>query len=117
MLRNAGVENKDLEKKINEISEKCNTCKKFKKPSPRPVVSIPLANGFNDVIGIDLKFFGNQYFLVIVDIYTKYCAAALINDKKPDTIIENLFSSWVTVFGSPNKILHDNGGNLLIFQC
>ena len=69
-----------------------------------------LAENFNDVIAMDLKSYGDQYFLVIVDVFTKYCAAALINNKKPDTIIEHLFSSWITVFGPPKKWLHDNGG-------
>ena len=40
----------------------------------------------------------------------------MIDDKRPDTIIENLFSSWITVFGSPRKILHDNGGEFANFS-
>ena len=110
MIINAGIQNKDLERKIVDVSKNCRTCQKFKKPVPRPVVSIPLANNFNEVIAIDLKSYENQYFLVIVDIFTKYCAAALINNKKPETIVENMFSSWITIFGAPQKILHDNGG-------
>ena len=110
MLINAGVQNKELEKMIVKISNDCHVCKKFKKAPPRPIVSVPLANNFNEVIAIDLKCYGKQFFLVIVDVFTKYCAAALISDKKPDTIIANLFSSWITIFGAPGKILHDNGG-------
>ena len=110
MIRNSGVKDSKLENKICQISENCETCIKFKKAPPRPVVSIPMANTFNEAISMDLKKFGNVYFLVIVDLFTKYCASAVIHDKKPSTIIENIFRSWISIFGPPKKILSDNGG-------
>ena len=110
MIRNSGCNNSALEKEIICLSEKCEICKKFRKPSPKPVVSLPLAENFNETIAMDLKSYGKVYFLVIVDVYTKFCAAAVINNKRPETIIENLFSSWITLFGAPKKILTDNGG-------
>ena len=79
----------------------CVVCKKFQNPAPRPVVSLPLASNFNEVIAMDLKCDGKLYFLVIVDVFTKYCAAAVINDKKPATILQNLFVSWISIFGPP----------------
>ena len=110
MIRNSGCQNRGLEKEIMYLGENCDVCKKFRKPPPKPVVSVPLAENFNEMIAIDLKSYGKGYFLVIVDVFTKYCASAVINNKKPETIIENLFSSWITIFGAPKKILSDNGG-------
>ena len=110
MIRNSGLKDNVLENKILEVTKVCVVCKKFQKPAPRPVVSLPLASNFNEVIAMDLKCYGKLYFLVIVDVFTKYCAAAVINDKKPATILQNLFVSWISIFGPPRKILSDNGG-------
>ena len=45
-----------------------------------------------------------------MDIFTRFCAASVIYDKNPETIITNLFTSWICLFGSPKKFLSDNGG-------
>ena len=95
--------NNVLENKILEVTKVCVVCKKFQKSAPRPVVSLPVASNFNEVIAMDLKCHGKLYFSVIVDVFTKYCAAAFINDKKPATIMQNLFVSWITIFGPPRK--------------
>ena len=52
---------------------------------------------------MDLKCYGKLYFSVIVDVFIKYYAAAVINDKKPVTIMQNLFVSWISSFGPPRK--------------
>ena len=62
------------------------------------------------MIGIDLKTWGDKYFLVIVDIATRFCASKVIRNKAPATIVKGLFLSWVAIFGPPAKIIQDNGG-------
>ena len=104
MVRNSGMKDANLENKISQVTDECETCKKFQKSPPRPVVSVPLADNFNDVISMDLKSYGKSYFLVIVDLYTKFCAATVINDKNPSTILQNLFVSWIAIFGPSRKI-------------
>ena len=44
----------------NEIYENCDICKKFQKTPPRPAVALPLANGFNDTVAIDLNYWKNN---------------------------------------------------------
>ena len=109
LLRNAGVKNKKLEESLSAVSRGCETCIKFKKPSPRPIVSIPMASTFNETIAVDLKVWNKYYFLVIVDLATRFCAATVLTNKEASTIIKGLFMSWISVFGRPRKILTDNG--------
>ena len=71
---------------------------------------VPLASEFNEMLGIDLKVWGKQYFLVIIDITTRFCAACVIKDKLPSTIVRGLFLSWVATFWPPKKLISDNGG-------
>ena len=110
LIQNAGFNDKNLKKEINEVSKNCIICLKHKKPTPRPVVCLPLASRFNEMIGIDLKKWNDKYFLVMVDIATRYCQGYVIPNKLPSTIIQALFVSWISIFGTPQKILSDNGG-------
>ena len=113
MLKNAGKDNRQLVKEIRLLSNSCITCLKNKKPSPRPVVCLPIAQRFNEMVGMDLKKWGDSYFLVMVDIATRYCAAYVIRNKLPSTIIKAIFVTWITIFGAPQKFLSDNGGEFV----
>ena len=86
------------------MSEKCEICVNFKKPKPKPIVSLPLASKLNETVSIDLKFWKGIYFLVIVDIATRFCVACVIKDKKPSIIVQMFLRSWVSIFGAPNKV-------------
>ena len=110
LIRNAGIVNSELEKEVKAISGNCVTCIKFRKPAPRPVVSIPLATKLNDTVAIDLKIWGKFYFLVMVDHATRFCAARVIRNKEAATIIKGIFLTWITNFGAPRQIFSDNGG-------
>ena len=109
LIRNANHDNVDLETEIKEVSKNCEACAKFRKPCPRPVVSVPMATKFNETVSMDLKVWGKRYFIVIVDLATRFCASAVIDDKKPRTILKALFLSWISFFGAPKKLLSDNG--------
>ena len=110
LIRNAGIISSELEKEIKAISDQCLTCIKFRKPPPRPVVSIPLATRLNETVAIDLKVWGKCYFLVLVDVATRFCAARVIRNKEGPTIMKGIFLSWITHFGAPKQIFSDNGG-------
>ncbi|CAL4122709.1 unnamed protein product, partial [Meganyctiphanes norvegica] len=109
LVRNSGVKDKLLEEEIKVLSGKCMTCVQLQRPPPRPVVCIPMATEFNEAVSMDLKIYGKYYFLVIVDMATRFCAATVVQNKCPSTIITGLFTSWITTFGAPKKILTDNG--------
>lgn len=75
VIRNADIRDGRMEQCIISITENCETCVKNKRPKPRPVVCVPMASNFNECIAMDLKVWGNGYFLVIVDLATRFCAA------------------------------------------
>ena len=110
LIQNAGIKNKKLQKEVESISEKCITCVKFQDRAARPVVCTPMATEFNEMLALDLKIWGKHYFLVIVDLATRFCSACVLGNKMPATIIKGLFISWIAIFGPPNKIMTDNGG-------
>ena len=110
LLRDAGKCDKDLLRAVEDISQSCETCLKYKRPHSRPVVAMPLATSFNETVSADLKKWNNVYFLVLVDVATRYCNAVVINNKQPSTIIKSFFTHWICYFGAPKQFLTDNGG-------
>ena len=110
LLRNANRHDQNLHAAVERVTSSCQTCKKFKKPRARPVVSMPLASTFNETLAMDLKSFNGVYFFVMVDMSTRYCIATVIKNKTAETIIKALFTFWITIFGAPAQILSDNGG-------
>lgn len=110
LLKNAGRNDEGLLRSIDKMTDNCDTCKRFKKPPPRPIVSMPLGNSFNDTVSADLKKWKGVYFLVFVDVFSRYCQAVVIHNKLPATIITAFFTNWICFFGAPTQLLTDNGG-------
>ena len=108
LLKDANVENKETSDLIKEVEEKCETCIKFKKPKLRPVVGFGLVKDFNDMVSMDHKFHKTTPWLHMIDHLTRFSATCVIPNKH-ETVIEKVFKHWIVIFGSPKKILSDNG--------
>ena len=110
----AGVEDKEYMKLIDDVSQSCETCPKWKKTPSRPIVCLPLASSFNEVIGMDLSVWDknkNIYILHMTDLFTKFSLATVLTSKDSQEVIEKFIQSWIaTGLGVPEKILVDNGG-------
>ena len=79
-----------LQDEIKNITEKCQVCKIYKKPPPRPVVSLPMTSHFQETVSMDLKTYG-QNILHLIDVCTCLSAAAFIPNKSRETIIKHIF--------------------------
>ena len=108
-LREAGVTDMELLKEVDNATESCETCRRYKRQRPRPVVAFNMGKTFNHLVSMDLKYWNGVYFLVMVDTATRFCRACVISNKKPDTIIQSLFVHWISLFGAPRQFLMDNG--------
>ena len=100
---------KEIKDDVFSVTRNCETCLKYKKVPPRPVVGFALSNRFNDVIALDLGEYKSRKFMVMVDLRTKYCQACWMTSKRPEEVIKKLIKHWIALFGSPNSILTDNG--------
>ena len=111
LLESAGINNPDMKAAIEDISNKCQTCQKFKKTPTKPVVAFPLASRFNETVAIDLKDIRPGTKIInIVDHATRYSQAAIVRNKTAPEIVKKLFDTWIRIFGCPERILADNGG-------
>ena len=93
----------------------------MKKSPPRPKVGIPVANDYNEVVGLDLKVVNKnkcEYILWMVDLFSKMIKGKFIKDKNPSTIIEGIITCWIIGDGGgpghPRRgFWSDNGGEFL----
>ena len=110
-LRNIRPLTKTIERRIDEVCDNCDVCVKFGRPACKPAVSLPMATKFNETVAMDLhQLDKGEYYLHMIDLFTRYSRATIIGNKFPETIIESFLTEWVTIFGVPHSTLTDNGG-------
>ena len=114
LLKDAGVCDNEYMKLVEEISNCCDICKRYKKTPPRPVMCVPLARDFNEVVAMDLKEWDkrkNLWFLHLINLATRFSISAIIYRKEKQVIINEIIKKWIgTGLGCPRKFLLDNGG-------
>ena len=106
---------------VIELIEKCKICSQLKKAPPRPKIGLPVANDFNEIVGMDLKVLNKEkgeYILWIVDLFSKLIKGKFIKSKSKETIIEAIISTWIVGDGGgpghPRRgFWADNGGEFL----
>ena len=82
LLKDAGMNNIEWCKEIQHIEEICDTCQKYKRPHPKPIITFPLSKDFNESIAMDLKFYKNKPILHIIDHATRFSAASVVRSIK-----------------------------------
>ena len=111
LIKRAGMQSDlGLIDSINKISKECTVCKEYRRPSPRPIVSLPNASKFNETVSMDLKSFHGSIILHLIDNLTRFSSAIVCKSKQPTDIVNGIVLCWVSLFGPPEKILVDNGG-------
>ena len=90
LLKKSGENSKDVIDLVNEVTKNCDVCASFDKPSPRPIVTMPLSETFNDTIAIDLHALSSQpykWYVHIIDLHTRFSEAALVSFKSSNTMV------------------------------
>ena len=116
MLKNANILNQEIKEIISKLYKSCATCLIHRKAKTRPKVCAPMSQNFNETICMDLKVWPKYgvIILYIIDIFSRFTAAFLVPDKRPESILKPFLDSWIlTRFGPPRSILIDNGGEFV----
>lgn len=114
LFSDAGIRDSEYDTLIEDITENCDVCMKYKKTPPRPIVSLPLARDFNEVVAMDLKEWDkgkNVWILHLIDLATRFSISTVIHKKESQVIVDKILEKWIgTGLGCPKKFLADNGG-------
>ena len=111
LLSRAKIDNKQMAEAIHNVSTNCDTCQRYRKVPNKPVVCFPLASRFNETVALDLKDIKPGFkILHMVDHATRYGQAAVVRNKSAQETVKKIFEIWIRIFGCPEKMLVDNGG-------
>ena len=69
-----------------------------------------MASNFQEAVAMNFKFCHGKILLHIIDHCTRLPASTVVLNKNPDTIIKAIFKIQISVYGSAEKFLTDNGG-------
>ena len=114
IVRDAKIKDDELLHLIDQVTEECDVCTRYRKARARPVVSLSLAKEFNGCLAMDLKFItinDRKYIIFhMIDLFTRYSAASVIKSKHKEVIVDEIMKHWIAIFGTPQSIFADNGG-------
>ena len=114
LLKSAEYENsEEIEKELIEIDKTCQFCKKYKRAHPLPKVSLPLADSFNQLVAVDLKMIGDTWVLHCIDYVSRFSNAVIVENKTTEEITEKFLKIWISLFGTPELLYSDNGGEFV----
>ena len=83
----------------------------YRKANPKPIVGFSWTTDFNQTVGMDShQLEENVWYLHIIDEFTRVSNAIIIRNKGTSAVIKKFLQSWISIFGSPNKVFSDNGG-------
>lgn len=95
---------KDIEKLINN----CYLCAKFQRKNTREnLLSYKIPKRPFEKIGIDIAEYGSEYFLIVIDYYSRWLEVLKLHDKTADSII-NSIKPIFSRFGIPSYCVSDN---------
>ena len=110
LVKSAGNRDEQFMCALKEAADGCETCARYSRTKPRPIVGMSLAREFNEANAMDLKEIDGHLILHMIDLATRYSQALVVRNKRKETIIEAVIKGWISTFGVPGRILFDNGG-------
>ena len=102
-----------LREELDNITRNCEGCILKKRKPDRPAACIPVADGFNQCVGMDLKIYPDGVILYVIDMWSKLIQARFVKSKRSEDIIEALLKMWISVYGCFDRTIHDNGGEFI----
>ena len=102
-----------LRDELANITNNCAGCILKKRKPDKPAACIPVADGFNQCVGIDLKIYPDGIILYVIDMWSKLIQAKFVKSKRPEDIVEALLQIWIAPFGCFDRTIHDNGGEFI----
>ena len=111
LMESAGIDTSEIKTTLQEVLKECDICMKFKQPSPKPVVSLPMSSEFNETVSVDLhELEKGTWYLHIIDLFTRFSAGSIVRTKQASEFVKQFMAKWISVHGAPRKLFSDNGG-------
>ena len=114
LIESSKFDKEQVSKIVKDVSENCDTCKRYKRRSLKPIVSLSLASEFHQTVAMDqITYEEGVWILNLIDLFSRYSVACVRRSKKQDVMIHAIMKRWISYFGKPRRFLADNGGEFL----
>lgn len=91
----------------------CSSRERYRKPNASAPSSVPKASRFNEKVQADVMWLklekGKVPVLHLIDLATKFQAAALLRDEKAGSYCKAIERNWNKHFGPPKELITDEG--------
>ena len=107
----------DVDKYVRQCRE-CQHAKRMYHGQPVPLHPLPVAAVFQrwhmDFLGpLKKAEDGEQYILLIVDSFSRWCEAFAVKDQKATTVAKVLYEQIFTRYGAPRELISDRGSQFM----
>ena len=109
LVKSTGLRDTEFFEILNDLPLSCETCIRYKKNMPRPIVGFSLGTHFNQTVAMDIKEIKGHKVLHLVDHATRYSVGVRLPSKDSSDILSAIFKHWIAYFGTPGAFLTDNG--------
>ena len=98
--------------------KQCQLSKRSHNSRPAPLHPMPVAAIFQrwhmDFLGpLKKAEGGEQYILLVVDSFSRWCEAFALKDQKATTVATILYEQIFTRYGAPRELISDRGANFM----
>ena len=101
LLKKANVKDKEIYDLLNKAITECELCIRFQRTPSRPVVSLPMASDWNELISVDLHQLEQSiWYLHIIDIFTRFSAGAIVRTKDASVVGDKIIKNWMCIWTS-----------------
>ena len=102
-----------INKQIEDMAKACKGCRRYgKKPAPTPLSPWPFALRSLERVHIDFCEFKGKHILVMIDAFSKYIWAHVMNNDTTTMKTLAILYSWFVDRGFPSTLVSDNGPQL-----
>ena len=105
------ADDKELKELLQLVTENCETCKHYKRPSQTPEVELPFACAFNEVVSVNISFYQDIPLLHLIDCCTRFSTTIPLHTKNADDLADSISNQWISIFGCPKVFICGGGAD------
>ena len=106
MLSRAGLP-ADAIRLVPEVVASCSVCRRFAKLHSKPKVRVDQPSTFNEEVQVDYFRLWDTWFMIIVDVATRYKTIVKVSGRDLPTALQTLLQHWLRYFGPMRTLVSD----------
>ena len=92
---------------IPEALRLCLECRRHQRLLAKPHVSMRFVTVFNYEVYLDLLFFDDWIFMLMMDGFLRFCRFGYVTHKTFEALEKCFRRWWISLFGAPRKVIMD----------